>query len=232
MFDTYASSVQESFSLALSTFLAQVIIFIPRVLAAVLLIILGVALAKWIRAITSRGLKALNLSKGLKGTPVEAFLRDAEIGKIEEVTASIVYWLFLLMVIHTTASLLGLQTISVVIVRLLSYIPNVLSAVLILFFGVVLAGIVESLVKGTIRSVSGQSARLLGKVSSYLIMIISTMAAIAELNIAQQFISTLFTGFVVMLALALGLAFGLGSKSVVEKVMQEWYQKTKKELEE
>jgi len=231
MFNTYANSVQDSFSVALSTFLAQVIIFIPRVLASILLVIIGVAIAKWIRTITSRALKALNLSKGLKDTPVEAFLKDAEIGKIEEVLASIVYWLFLLLVIHSTAALLGLQTVSVMIGKVFGYIPNVLSAVLILFFGVLLAGIVESLVKGTIRSVSGQSARLLGKVSSYLIMIISTMAAIAELHIAQQFISTLFTGFVITLALAFGLAFGLGGKSVVEKMMQEWYSKTKKELE-
>jgi small-conductance mechanosensitive channel len=68
------------------------------------------------------------------------------------------------------------------------------------------------------------------KVSSYLIMVITVMAAVAELKIASQFISTLFTGFVYTLTLGLGLAFGLGSKDVVSDFMQEWYQTTKKEL--
>jgi hypothetical protein len=58
----------------------------------------------------------------------------------------------------------------------------------------------------------------------------SIMAAIAELRIAQQFISTLFMGFVFTLALALGLAFGLGSKNAVSEMMDEWYKNTKKDL--
>ncbi|HZZ98506.1 MAG TPA: hypothetical protein VFG51_01105 [Candidatus Saccharimonadia bacterium] len=224
-------SFQDSVMLALTGFLTQLSVFLPRLIAALLVLILGAAIARWLKAITVRVLESLRLSRGLKDTPIESFLMHAEAGKIEEVIGTIVYWIAMLIVVHATVSLLGLEAVSNLLAQVLGYIPNVISAVLILFFGVLLAGVVETLVKGALMSVSGKSARLFGKVSSYMIVVISVMAAIAQLNIAQQFITMLFTGLVATLAIAFGLAFGLGSKSVVEKMMQEWYEKMRKDLQ-
>jgi hypothetical protein len=224
------STFQDSIMLALTGFLTQLSIFLPRLIGALLVLILGAAISRWLKSLTVKVLESLRLSRGLKDTPIEAFLQHAEIGRIEEVIGTIVYWIAMLIVLYATVSLLGLEAVSSVLNQILSYIPNVISAILILFFGVLLAGLVESLVKGAISSVSGKSARLLGKISSYMIVVISVMAAIAQLNIAQQFITMLFTGLVATLAIAFGLAFGLGSKSVVEKMMEEWYEKLRKDL--
>ena len=92
-----------------------------------------------------------------------------------------------------------------------------------------LAGLAETLVKGAIKAVDGKSARMLGTVTSYLVMVVAILASISELGIAQAFITTLFTGFVASIAIALGLAFGLGSKDTVGKIMDEWYTKMRKE---
>lgn len=231
MYNTiFPASWQATISLALAGFMTQLGMFLPRLVAALLVLILGAALARWLKSLTVKILESLRLSKGLKATPIEAFLQHAEAGRIEEVVGTVVYWIAMLVVIHATVSLLGLEALSSLLTSVLAYIPNVVSAVMILFFGVLLAGVVESLVKGALTSVSGKSARIFGKVSSYLLVVISVMAAIAQLNIAQQFITTLFTGLIVTLALAFGLAFGLGSKSVVEKIMDEWYEKTRKDL--
>jgi hypothetical protein len=115
---------------------------------------------------------------------------------------------------------------------ILAYVPAVISAILVLFFGVLLAGLVESLVKGSIRSIDGKAARLLGKVSSYLVMTIAVLVAVSELGIASEFIMILFVGFVATISVGLGLALGLGGKDVVAKMLDEWYDKTKKELKE
>lgn len=223
-------TLQDSFTVTFANMFGQVGMFLPKFVAAILVLVLGTAIAKWLKSLTVKLLELLRISKGLQDTPIEAFLKHAEVGKIEDVVGAVVYWLSMLIVLQTSVSLLGLQAISSVLEKLLGYTPNVVSAVLVLFFGVLLAGFVESLVKGAIQSVSGKSARLFGKVSSYMIMVISIMAAIAELKIAQQFISTLFMGFVFTLALALGLAFGLGSKNAVSEMMDEWYRNTKKDL--
>ena len=113
--------------------------------------------------------------------------------------------------------------------RILLYIPNIFSAVLILFFGVLLAGLAETLVKGAVKAVDGKSSRMLGTITSYLVMVVAILASISELGIAQGFITTLFTGFVASVAIAIGLAFGLGSKETVSKIMDEWYTRMKKE---
>ncbi|MBI5151723.1 MAG: hypothetical protein HZA34_04105 [Candidatus Pacebacteria bacterium] len=223
-------ALQNSLISTFANLFGQLVLFVPKFIGAILVLALGTALAKWLKSLTIKLFEVLRVSKGIQNTPIESFLKHAEVGKIEDVFGSVVYWLSMLVVLQTSVSLLGLRTISSVLDNLLGYTPNVLSAVIVLFMGVLLAGFVESLVKGAIQSVSGKSARLFGKMSSYLIMVISIMAAISELRIAQQFISTLFMGFVFTLALGLGLAFGLGSKEVVNEFMQDWYKNTKKEL--
>jgi len=223
---TMQSALNETFA----NLFGQLGIFLPKFVAAILVLVLGTAVAKWLKSLTVKIVELLRLSKGLQDTPIEAFLKHAEVGKIEDVCGTVVYWLSMLVVLQTSISLLGLQTVSSILDKLLGYMPNVLSAILVLFLGVLLAGFVESLIKGAIQSFSGKSARLFGKVSSYLIMVITIMAAFAELRIAQQFISTLFTGFVFTLALGLGLAFGLGGKDVVNEFMSEWYKSTRKDL--
>jgi small-conductance mechanosensitive channel len=106
----------------------------------------------------------------------------------------------------------------------------VLSAVIVLSIGVLLAGVVEGLVKGALASVDLKTARLMGKIASYTVVSVAVLAAFSELNIAASFINILFIGFVSMLALGFGLAIGLGAKDVVGEVLSDWYKDLKKEL--
>jgi Na+/phosphate symporter len=157
-------------------------------------------------------------------------LINADLTKLEVVIGGLVYWLVMLIVLHTTVSILGLEPLSQVLNTLLSYIPNVVSAILVLFFGVLLAGLVESLVKGAIRSIDGKAARLFGKITSYLVMSIAVLAAVSELGIARDFITILFVGFVATISVGLGLALGLGGQHVVRAMLDDWYQRVKKEV--
>lgn len=219
----------------LSLFTAQTVTeissYLPRLFAALLILVIGAAVAKALKKLMVKGLEVLMVSKAVKNTPVEHFLQNAEVGtKLEEVLGSVFYWLLMLVVIHTTVAVLGLASLSGVLERVLTYIPNILSAVLVLFFGVLIAGVVESLIKGSIKSIDGKSSRLLGKVASYLVMTISVMAAITELGIAKEFIMILFVGFVTMLSLGTGLALGLGGQDVVRRMLNGWYERTAKEV--
>ena len=107
--------------------------------------------------------------------------------------------------------------------KILSFIPNVISAILILFFATLLAGLVESLVKGSIRNIDPKTGRALGKISSYLVITIGILIGISELGIASEFILILFVGFVSAMALGLGLALGLGGQDLVKKLLDSYY---------
>ena len=195
------------------------------------MLIIGSALAKTFKKVMIKVLDAMKVSSVFRKTPVEHFFVDTEMGgKIEDAIGSLLYWLVMLVVIHSTVSILGLTSLTVLIGKILEYLPTMLSAIIILFFGLLIAGVVESLVKGAVKSVDGKSSRLLGKISSYGVMVVTVLAAISELGIASEFIFILFIGFVITFSLALGLAFGLGGKDLVSKVLNDWYKKTKSEV--
>lgn len=215
-----------SFFLILNDTFGQFSSYLPAVAAALAVLLVGVFIAKTFKKLTISLFESVKLSSWVKKTPLEEFISSAEVGqKFEEIIGSIVYWLLMLVVLQTVVSILGLESLSIVFDRILGYIPNIISAVFVLFFGVLLAGLVESLIKGTIKSISGQSSRLLGRISSYLVVTITVMIAISELGIASEFIMILFVGFVATVSLGLGLALGLGGKDLVAKVLNEWYQR-------
>ncbi len=214
------------------TSLAQTYAFLPKVVGALLILLIGTFIAKWIKKLIEKSLEVLQLSKAIKNTPLEAFFKHAEMGtKIEHIIGSVGYWLFMLLVIQTSVSVLGLHSLATILDQVLSYIPKIFSAVVILFFGVLIAGVLESVVKGSIRSIDGQHARLLGKVASYLTLTIFVLVSISELGIAQQFITILFIGLVSAVTISAGLAIGLGFKDVVHKMADDWYTNLKKDLD-
>lgn len=205
-------------------------VFLPRILATILILIVGATLSRSIKRVVVGILEKLRVSEVVSKTPIEHFLKNAELKKAEEVVGSVVYWILMLVVLHTTVAVLGLEPLTQVLDRILNYIPNVFSAILVLFFGLLLAGVVESLIKGSIRSIDGKSARFLGKVSSYLVMTLAVLAAISELGIAKDFILIIFIGFITMLSLGLGLAVGLGGQDIVRKLLNDWYDHSLKDL--
>ena len=127
-------------------------------------------------------------------------------------------------------NLLGLNTVTQVLNGLLSYLPNIFASILILFAGVLLAGFLEKLVKGSLGGIDLKLSRLMGKFTSYLVVVFAALAAISQLGIAKSFVDTIFMGFIAMLTIALGLSLGLGSKDLVKSVLEDWYKEIKKEV--
>lgn len=227
--DAVPSSWQDSVSLGLTYSVAQISSYLPKILAALLVLIIGIILAKLVRNVVAKTLSALRLSKMLDKTPVELFLKNEEIGsRLEDGVAGIVYWLLLFLVLHTTVSVLGLTPLSAVLDRVLFYLPHIFAAVCIFIFGVLLAGAAETFVKGSLRGLDVQSSRLFAKIASYLVVTIGGLAAVAELGIASQFILILFIGVVAAFSLGAGLALGLGGKTTVEKMLNNWQNKVEK----
>ncbi len=221
----------DSSSIILFQTLEQFSAFLPTVLGALIILIVGAAIARLLRRVSVSLLETLRVSSLIKQTPVEHFMQNADVShKVEEVAGSVVYWLIMLVVLQAVVAVLGLDSLTDILNSILAYIPQVLSSVLVLFLGVLVAGVAESLVKGSIKTIDGRQSRLLGKIASYLIMTVAVLAAISELGIASEFIMILFIGFVSMISLGFGLALGLGGKDIVAKMLDEWYTKTAKEV--
>jgi len=205
--------------------------YLPNFVGAILVALIGIILGNWVRNLIIKGLQMLKFESLVEDTKFKNFLVKAEVTqKLEVVVASIVKWLIVLTFFIAAMNLVGLSSVSSVLTGILSYIPSVISAVIVLAIGVLLAGLVESLVKGALSSVDLKAARLMGKIASYTVVTIAVLAAFSELKIAESFINILFIGFVSMLTLGFGLAVGLGAKDVVGKILSDWYKDLQKEL--
>lgn len=211
--------------------LGSVFNLFPQVLGAILVATLGIVIGNWAKSMLIKSLQMLRFENLIKDSKFKAFLVKAEItDKVEEVIGSILKWLIVLTFFIAATNILGLSTVSNVLGGVLGYVPNVVSAVIVMAIGVLLAGIVEGVVKGALASVDLKTARLMGKIASYTVVTITTLAAFSELKIASSFINILFIGFVAMLALGFGLAIGLGAKDVIGAALSDWYKELKRDL--
>lgn len=225
------SNWQDAIVVAGSSVLNQLATFIPNLLGALLVLVIGWLAGSWLKFLVSKILGAVKLNALIAGTVVDSFLQKAEIGgKVEDILGNTVRWLTIFIFFIAGINILGLSTVSQVLNNILSYIPKVFSAAIVLLAGVLLAGLVESLVKGAVGSVAVSVSRFLGKLASWIVMIFATLAAISELGIAANFINTLITGTIAMLSLGLGLALGLGSKDLVKEILTEWHSGVKRDL--
>ncbi len=211
----------------LSSFLS----IFPHVIGAILVAAVGLIIGNWVKTITIKSLQMLRFETLIKDTKFKAFLIKAEVtDKVEEVIGAILKWLIVLTFFIAATNILGLTTVSNVLVGVLGYVPNIISAVIVMAIGVLLAGILEGVVKGALATVDLKTSRLMGKITSYTVVTITTLAAFSELKIASAFINILFIGFVAMLSLGFGLAIGLGAKDVIGTALSDWYKELKKDL--
>lgn len=226
-----ATNLQDALLTASSTVLTRLALFLPNLLGSLLIFIVGWIVSGWTRSVITKLLRLVNLHRLTEGTGVETFLKKAELkGKAEELLGGLVRWVVLFIFLIASINVLGLSTVSQVLNNILAYIPRAISAVIILVVGVLLSGVVESLVKGATGALEVATSRFLGKIASWIVMVFSTLAAISELGIAEQFITTLFIGVVTTLALGLGLSLGLGSKDIVRDILTSWVESVKKDL--
>lgn len=220
------NSLQASWDYVLATAATSIGLLLPRILGALTALVVGVAVAKLVRGLVVKILRGITFSKFVNRTPLQEALQSDNLGsRIEENIANFIYWLSVLVVIYIMVSILGLGSVTLVLEKILGYIPRVISAMFIILFGVLVAGWVESLVKGAVRAIDHRSSILAGKISSYFIVSLAAITALSELGIAADFLTILFVGFVAMISLGFGLAIGLGGKSVVEKILLGWYEK-------
>lgn len=209
----------------------SVLAIFPHLLGAILVGTLGIIIGNWVKTLTIKSLQMLRFENLIKDTKFKAFLIKAEVtDKVEEVIGGILKWLIVLTFFIAATNILGLTTVSNVLVGVLSYVPNVVSAVIVMAIGILLAGILEGVVKGALATFDLKTSRLMGKITSYTVVTITTLAAFSELKIASDFINILFIGFVAMLSLGFGLAIGLGAKDVIGTALSDWYKELKKDL--
>ena len=128
---------------------------------------------------------------------------------------------FIIVMLVAAFDILGLNQVNSFLTQVLAYIPEVVVAAIILFVASLASDLLGDMVHGTTRALGSRVAHLLGSVTRVAIWVFAIIMALSQLGIAAQYMFTLFTGFVAMLAIAGGLAFGLGGKDAAADLIKE-----------
>jgi hypothetical protein len=198
---------------SVQAFLVQLGTFLPKLLAAVIILVAGWFIAKLLCFIVVRGLKAVNFNVVTEGAGIDGFLKKGGVRKgAIDVLGALVYWLVILVTLLVAFDSLGLSIVSDLFSRVTQYIPNVIAAVLILTIGLYFARFVSDAISAYARNVGSQDADLIGKVTRYAISIFVFIIALGQMRIGDVLLGNAVLIILGGFALAIGIAFGLAGQ--------------------
>lgn len=205
-------------------FLRQVGDVVPRVLLAVVVIIVGWLLAKAARFAIVRGLRAVNFHVVTERAGMDGFLRD---GGLESDTTDIlgllVYWLVILGALVIGFNALGLTYVTDLLGRVILFVPKVMVALLILAFGAYFARFIGNAITAYCRNVHIQDAELLGRLAQYAIVTFVVLIALDQVSIGGDIVRQSFLIILAGVVFALALAFGLGGRDWAAELLERWW---------
>lgn len=215
---TWADVLSQSFQ----NLFYGLVAFVPNLVVAIVIFIVGWLVGIGIGRVVEQIVNALRVDQALKATGLEKVLLRAGFALSSgKFLGTLVKWFFIIVFLVASLDVLRLGTVNLFISDVvLGYLPQVIVAVLILLVAAVVAEAVRRVVEGSAKAAQLRAAGFLGKVAQYAIWIFAILAALAQLNVATAFVQTLFTGVVIAVSLALGLAFGLGGQKAAENYLE------------
>lgn len=192
--------------------------FIPKLIGFLIILLIGwlvaTALAKAVTFLLRKiGFDRFSERIGLTRLEQQMNVRMDAAG----ILGRIVYWFVFLIFLVPAVDALGLTTISDLLGRVVGYIPNVFVAILVLFLGALAANFVADIVRGLTASSNVGNPSVFSNIARYSILGFAALIALEQLQIAPALLNILFTAVIGALALAFGLAFGLGGRETAQR---------------
>lgn len=212
-------------SAIVTTSLSQLAAYFPQFLGGLLVLLIGLIVAAILHRIVIEFFKLVKVEKWLEQAKIA---RAGEVKVWPDILAELVRWATIIIFLVPAVEAWGVPRVTEVLNELLLYLPNVFVAVVVGLIGMVIANLTDDVVCQTAKNLGSGSASALGGVARYSILFFTALIVLNQLGVAAVLIQTLFTGIVAMLALAGGLAFGLGGQEVAKDVLKGLREKLEK----
>ncbi len=187
--------------------------FIPVLIGALVVLIVGLIVGAGLGTLVEKIFESVRLDSFLMKLGLGTYFDRAGMKlRASKFLGRLVYWFVVVAFLLAASDILGLFALSGFLKDLLTYIPNIIAAVLIMLAAVVLGGFLKRIVTASVLSARLHAAHFLGTLTWWAVVVPGFLAALVQLNIAASVIESVITGFIAMLALAGGLAFGLGGR--------------------
>lgn len=222
----YIQNWGEVFTQSLQNVWLGVASFVPNLIIALILLAIGWILAVLIEKLVEHLFKALKVDGALKSAGLEEIVKRAGHNLNSGLfVGSLVKWFIIVVFLMSSFDVLGLSQFAIFLGQVVSYLPQVIVAVLVLMVAMVVGHVMERIVIASSKATNVRSAEMLGHITRWTIWIFAILTALFNLGIAPSLIETLVTGILAGGALAIGLAFGLGGKDYAKSVIEDTMKK-------
>jgi hypothetical protein len=210
-------------------FLHQVAAFLPRLALALIVIAFGWLIAKVVRFVVERGLRAVNFNVLTERSGTDHFLQRGGLrGDTTTLFGLLAYWIVLIATLIIAFNGLGLTYITDLLQRVELFTPKIVVAALILVLGSYFARFVGETVDTYCISAQIPDADMIGKIVRYLVMTFVLMIALSQIEIGGDFIQRAVLIILAGVVLALALAFGLGGRDWAAAMLERWWPQRKR----
>jgi len=198
--------------------LNNILAMIPNIIVAIVLILVGVFVAKWLKGVVvslleNLGVNSLAEKMGFGG-------RSTSSTSVAQVIGTIVQIIVILLFVSEALQVANLEFMASLATAIFAYLPMVIAAIIILAVGFWLANMAERLVGSVLVDGAGQPSAL-RHIAKYAILGLAFFMAISQLGIAPMIVNTAFLLILGAVALAFGLAFGLGGRETAARYLKK-----------
>ena len=198
--------------------LHDIVGMLPKIVIAVVLVLVGILLAKWIKGVVVSLLENLGVNSLFGRMGVRSV--KPSMPSLAEIIGSIVQVVVILLFVVEALQVVNLHFMVTLATGIFAYLPMVLAAVVILAVGFWLANLAERFVGSVMTKPSG-APHVLRYVAKYTILAFAFFMALSQLGIAPAIINAAFILILGGVALAFGLAFGLGGREHASRYLSE-----------
>jgi hypothetical protein len=214
-------AIMTSMTAALALFLGAV----PKVIGFLVILVIGWLVAGALAGVIGNVLRGVRFNDLAHRSGLTGFLQNT--GMTTDASgfvATAVLWFVRLIVLVVAFDALGLPAVSQVLQQLLLWLPNLIVAIMVLVIGGLAANALAGVVRGATAQSGLGSPDLLANVARIGVWAFAIVVAVNQIGIATQLVNTLVMGFVAAVALATGLAFGLGGRDTAAQIVRGWYE--------
>lgn len=216
--------IREQLTTIVQDTIASLVTWTPRVVGTVVILLLALVVVKIIERTLRTVLTRIKLGAVMERLGLDDTLKRVGIAQpLDQLLPRIVYVLLLVLIARTVADSLGVGPVSDAIGAFFAYLPNVVSAVVILLFGTVVANLAGQMVSRAARESGIDFASSLGSLVSALIIFVLGIMAVAQLRIDTEIVRLVIACALGGVALAFGLSFGLGTREITRNIIAGFY---------
>ncbi len=198
-----------------------VISFVPGLILAIIIFAIGWVLSALVEKLVESIFKSLKVDAALKSAGLEDVVKRAGHNLNSGLFVGVlVKWFVIVVFLMAAFDSIGLNQVTLFLSDVVSYLPEVIVAVLILMVAVIVANAMHRIVVASSRAANIKSAELLGNVTKWAIWIFAILTALYNLGVAPGLIQTIVMAVFAGAGLALGLAFGLGGRDAAQKIIE------------